>query len=196
MQIYTRTGDHGTTRIIGGKSVHKDSTQVEAYGTIDELNSIIGMIVALEGTPTKLKHELMTIQHYLFDCGNDLATPENSDKYPYRTKPELITWLESRIDDYSVIPPAVESFILPGGTQLAAQLHVARTVTRRAERRIVTLHHQRSINEFVLKFINRLSDYFFAIARVSNANTGVEDVHYKRSGRVFHTNLTKDKIPK
>ena len=77
MQIYTRTGDHGTTRIIGGRSVHKDSQQVEAYGTVDELNSIIGMIVALEETPNDMKEELMLIQQYLFDCGNDLATPEN-----------------------------------------------------------------------------------------------------------------------
>lgn len=196
MQIYTRTGDYGTTRIIGGKSVHKDSAQVEAYGTVDELNSLIGTIVALEETPVEWKEELTLIQQYLFDCGNDLATPEQHDKYPYRTSEELVTWLESRIDEYAPIPPAVESFILPGGTQLASQLHLARTVARRAERRIVTLQHERSINVSVLKFINRLSDYFFALARVANAQAGVADVLYERSGRVFHTDLTKDKIPK
>ena len=196
MQIYTRTGDHGTTRIIGGKSVHKDSQQVEAYGTVDELNSIIGMIVALEETPSDMKEELMRIQHYLFDCGNDLATPEKHDKYPYRTNSDLVTWLESRIDEYAPIPPTVESFILPGGTQLAAQLHFARTVTRRAERRIVSLQQEQTINQHVLKFINRLSDYFFALARVANTQAGVEDVLYERSGRVFHTELTKKDIPK
>ena len=196
MQIYTRTGDHGTTRIIGGRSVHKDSQQVEAYGTVDELNSIIGMIVALEVTPNDMKEELMLIQQYLFDCGNDLATPEKHDKYPYRTNADLVTWLESRIDEYAPIPPTVESFILPGGTQLAAQLHFARTVTRRAERRIVSLQQVQTINQHVLKFINRLSDYFFALARVANSQAGVEDVLYERSGRVFHTELTKKDIPK
>lgn len=196
MQIYTRTGDHGTTRIIGGKSVHKDSQQVEAYGTVDELNSIIGMIVALEETPNDMKEELMLIQQYLFDCGNDLATPEKHEKYPYRTNADLVTWLESRIDEYAPIPPTVESFILPGGTQLAAQLHFARTVTRRAERRIVSLQQEQTINQHVLKFINRLSDYFFALARVANTQAGVEDVLYERSGRVFHTELTKKDIPK
>ena len=196
MQIYTRTGDHGTTRIIGGRSVHKASQQVEAYGTVDELNSIIGMIVALEETPNDMKEELMLIQQYLFDCGNDLATPEKHDKYPYRTNADLVTWLESRIDEYAPIPPTVESFILPGGTQLAAQLHFARTVTRRAERRIVSLQQVQTINQHVLKFINRLSDYFFALARVANSQAGVEDVLYERSGRVFHTELTKKDIPK
>ena len=196
MQIYTRSGDHGTTRIIGGRSVHKDSQQVEAYGTVDELNSIIGMIVALEETPNDMKEELMLIQQYLFDCGNDLATPEKHDKYPYRTNADLVTWLESRIDEYAPIPPTVESFILPGGTQLAAQLHFARTVTRRAERRIVSLQQEQTINQHVLKFINRLSDYFFALARVANSQAGVEDVLYERSGRVFHTELTKKDIPK
>ena len=196
MQIYTRTGDHGTTRIIGGRSVHKDSQQVEAYGTVDELNSIIGVIVALEEAPNDMKEELMLIQQYLFDCGNDLATPEKHDKYPYRTNADLVTWLESRIDEYAPIPPTVESFILPGGTQLAAQLHFARTVTRRAERRIVSLQQVQTINQHVLKFINRLSDYLFALARVANSQAGVEDVLYERSGRVFHTELTKKDIPK
>ena len=138
----------------------------------------------------------MLIQQYLFDCGNDLATPEKHEKYPYRTNADLVTWLESRIDEYAPIPPTVESFILPGGTQLAAQLHFARTVTRRAERRIVSLQQEQTINQHVLKFINRLSDYFFALARVANTQAGVEDVLYERSGRVFHTELTKKDIPK
>ncbi|HJG47498.1 MAG TPA: ATP:cob(I)alamin adenosyltransferase, partial [Facklamia tabacinasalis] len=98
--------------------------------------------------------------------------------------------------EYAPIPPTVESFILPGGTQLAAQLHFARTVTRRAERRIVSLQQEQTINQHVLKFINRLSDYFFALARVANSQAGVEDVLYERSGRVFHTELTKKDIPK
>lgn len=196
MQIYTRTGDQGTTRIIGGKSVHKNSAQVDAYGTVDELNSILGMLAAHGDLWPELQVEIMEIQQYLFDCGNDLATPEGSKRYPFRLSSDHVTWLESRIDDYSKIPPAVESFILPGGTSLAALIHFARTVTRRAERCTVTLHQHQSINPACLKFLNRLSDYFFALARLANHRLGKTDVLYERSGKVFHNELTKERIPK
>src|SRR5699024_7831993 len=136
MQIYTRTGDKGYTRIIGGMQVAKDSERVTAYGTVDELNSIVGMAASSDEATPALREELMTIQQYLFDCGNDLATPHG--KNPYRVHKELTLWLESRIDEYADVPPVVESFILPGGTKLASQLHFARTVARRAEREIVT----------------------------------------------------------
>lgn len=196
MQIYTRTGDQGTTRIIGGKSVHKNSAQVEAYGTVDELNSILGMIATHSDLWPELQAEIMEIQQYLFDCGNDLATPENSKRYPFRMTSDHVIWLESRIDAYSDIPPAVESFILPGGSSLAALLHFARTVTRRAERCTVTLHQNQTINPASMKFLNRLSDYFFALARLANHRLGKTDVLYERSGKVFHNDLTKDRIPK
>lgn len=196
MQIYTRTGDQGTTRIIGGKSVHKNSAKVEAYGTVDELNSILGMLAAHGDLWPELQAEIMEIQQYLFDCGNDLATPEDSERYPFRLTSDHVTWLESRIDEYSNIPPAVESFILPGGSSLAALIHFARTVTRRAERCTVTLKQNQTINPASLKFLNRLSDYFFALARLANHRLGKTDVIYERSGKVFHTNLTKDRIPK
>ena len=196
MQIYTRTGDHGTTRIIGGRSVYKNSAQVEAYGTVDELNSLLGMLASHPDCWSELQAEIMGIQQLLFDCGNDLATPEHSAKYDYRLSGDHVTWLESRIDEYSPIPPAIESFILPGGSSLAALIHFARTVTRRAERCIVSLQQEQSINTACLKFVNRLSDYFFALARLANHHAGVEDVLYERSGKVFHNDLTKDRIPK
>lgn len=196
MQLYTRTGDQGTTRIIGGKSVHKNSAQVEAYGTVDELNSILGMLAAHDDLWPELQTEIMEIQQYLFDCGNDLATPEASERYPFRLTSSHVTWLESRIDEYSDIPPAIESFILPGGSSLAALIHFARTVTRRAERCTVTLQQNQAINPASLKFLNRLSDYFFALARLANHRLGKIDVLYERSGKVFHNDLTKDQIPK
>lgn len=189
MQIYTRTGDKGYTRIVGGIQLAKDEARVVAYGTVDELNSIVGIIASLDETTPPLRSELMQIQQYLFDCGNDLATPHG--KNPYRVTKDLTLWLESRIDAYAGIPPVVESFILPGGTTLASTLHFARTVARRAEREIVTFQWTNDMNDEVLKFLNRLSDYFFAIARVVNAQAHVKDVLYERSGKVFHTEITK-----
>ena len=195
MQIYTRTGDKGTTRIIGGSSLYKDDLQVEAYGTVDELNSLLGTVIAsMAEDKADLKDEFIKIQHYLFDCGNDLATPTNSQEYKYRLEIETVEWLESRIDYYSPIPKEVESFILPGGTYLAALIHQARTVARRCERRIVSLQHRQPINDKVLIFINRLSDYFFATARLVNHLDGVEDILYERSGRVFHLDINKEDL--
>ena len=193
MQIYTRVGDKGETKIIGNYTVSKDSLRVEAYGTIDELNSFIGKAASSELTWSELKEELYQVQQYLFDCGNDLAT-SNTEKYPYRVDSSEVEWLESLIDGYAEEPTPVESFILPGGTSLAADLHICRTITRRAERRIVTFQNEEETNPYVLQFINRLSDYFFAIARVANFRAGVEDRLYERSGKVFHLDYkTEDK---
>lgn len=192
MQIYTRTGDKGYTRIVGGSQLSKDADRVKAYGTVDELNSIVGMIVSQSNIKTSMKKELMIIQQYLFDCGNDLATPHG--KKSYRVDESLTIWLESRIDEYSKIPPNVESFILPGGSQSSSLLHFARTVTRRAEREIVTFMWTNDMNQEVLKFINRLSDYFFAVARMINAEDGIQDVLYERSGQVFHNDITKEDL--
>lgn len=192
MQIYTRTGDKGYTKIVGGATLAKDADRVQAYGTVDELNSVVGLAASSLEANTELKNELMQIQQYLFDCGNDLATPHG--KNPYRMSEKETLWLESRIDAYADVPPVVESFILPGGTPLASQLHFARTVARRAEREIVSFQWTNDMNEHVLKFVNRLSDYFFAIARVVNAQANVADVLYERSGRVFHTEIKKSDL--
>lgn len=207
MQLYTRIGDKGQTKINGNYTVNKDSARVEAYGTVDELNSFVGVAASSEEAWPALKEELQQIQQFLFDCGNDLAT-SNTKKYPYRMDVEPTKWLESIIDEYAAEPKPLESFILPGGTRLASDLHVCRTVTRRAERSIVAFNHYLEVskendayetqrkeseaNPYVQMFINRLSDYFFAVARVANHRADVEDVLYDRSGKVFHLDVTKE----
>ena len=207
MQLYTRIGDKGQTKINGNYTVNKDSARVEAYGTVDELNSFVGMAASSKEAWPALKEELQQIQQFLFDCGNDLAT-SNTKKYPYRMDVEPTKWLESTIDEYAAEPKLLESFILPGGTRLASDFHVCRTVTRRAERSIVAFNHYLEVskendayetqrkeseaNPYVQMFINRLSDYFFAVARVVNHRSEVEDVLYDRSGKVFHLDVKKE----
>ncbi|MCV9888307.1 cob(I)yrinic acid a,c-diamide adenosyltransferase [Metabacillus halosaccharovorans] len=191
MNLYTRTGDSGKTSIIGGR-VDKDHLRVEAYGTIDEANSFIGQAMTLLTDPIfqDIYQELEKIQHELFDCGGDLAVVK--EKYPYKAKEEMVTFLEERIDHYVKEAPPLEKFILPGGSNAAAVIHIARTVTRRAERCTVSLQKEMDINGEVLKYLNRLSDYLFAVARVINFRLGVKDVEYERSALVFKTN-PKDK---
>ncbi|MGQ4664417.1 cob(I)yrinic acid a,c-diamide adenosyltransferase [Metabacillus halosaccharovorans] len=191
MNLYTRTGDSGKTSIIGGR-VDKDHLRVEAYGTIDEANSFIGQAMTLLTDPIfqDIYQELEKIQHELFDCGGDLAVVK--EKYPYKAKEEMVTLLEERIDHYVKEAPPLEKFILPGGSNAAAVIHIARTVTRRAERCTVSLQKEMDINGVVLKYLNRLSDYLFAVARVINFRLGVKDVEYERSALVFKTN-PKDK---
>ncbi|AZB43378.1 cob(I)yrinic acid a,c-diamide adenosyltransferase [Bacillus sp. FJAT-42376] len=186
MNLYTRTGDKGQTSLIGGR-VDKDDIRVEAYGTLDELNAIVGhaMTLLTEEKYTDIFKELEKIQHELFDCGGDLASVLSADKRQDKTGPDMIVFLENRIDEYVKEAPPLERFILPGGAQAAAVIHLARTVARRAERRIVTLQKHSEINEHVLKYINRLSDYFFSAARVINFRAGAKDVEYERSAIVF-----------
>ncbi|WP_028400454.1 cob(I)yrinic acid a,c-diamide adenosyltransferase [Ectobacillus panaciterrae] len=190
MKLYTKTGDAGKTSLVGGR-VDKDNLRVEAYGTIDEANSFLGQAMTLlKGEVFQdIYRELEKIQHELFDCGGDLAVVNN--KIPYKVTEEMITFLEERIDDYIVQAPPLERFILPGGTPAAAAIHVVRTVTRRAERCIVALKKQEEINDHVLKYVNRLSDYFFAVARVVNARLSVKDVEYERSAIVFRSKEDK-----
>jgi cob(I)alamin adenosyltransferase len=184
MRLYTKTGDKGKTSLIGGR-VDKDHLRVEAYGTLDEVNSFVGWAMAsLQDEKFQdIYQELQKIQHELFDCGGDLAIV--GEKIPYKMKTEMVTFLEERIDAYIQEAPPLEKFILPGGSKAAAALHVARAVTRRAERCIVSLMKEEKINEVVLQYVNRLSDYFFAVARVVNARLAVKDVEYERSAIVF-----------
>lgn len=184
MNLYTRTGDSGKTSIIGGR-VDKDHLRVEAYGTIDEANSFVGQAMTLLNDQLfdDIYNELEKIQHELFDCGGDLAVVK--EKYPYKTTAEMVEYLEERIDHYVKEAPELERFILPGGSPAAAAIHLARTITRRAERCTVTLQKEMDINNIVLMYLNRLSDYFFAIARVINFRLGVKDVEYERSALVF-----------
>ncbi|MDG4656062.1 cob(I)yrinic acid a,c-diamide adenosyltransferase [Ectobacillus antri] len=184
MKLYTKTGDTGKTSLVGGR-VDKDDLRVEAYGTIDEANSLLGQAMTLltDKEFESIYKELERIQHELFDCGGDLAVVKN--KIPYKVTEDMITFLEKRIDVYITEAPPLERFILPGGSSAAAALHVVRTVIRRAERCIVALKKEEEINEQVLKYTNRLSDYLFALARVVNAKLNVKDVEYERSAIVF-----------
>ena len=185
MKLYTKTGDKGQTGLVGGRT-DKDSLRVESYGTIDELNSFIGLALAeLSGQPgfEDLTGELLTIQHELFDCGGDLAIV--TERKDYKLTEESVSFLETRIDAYTAEAPDLKKFILPGGSKCASLLHIARTITRRAERRVVALMKSEEIHETVLRYLNRLSDYFFAAARVVNARSGIGDVEYERSAIVF-----------
>ncbi|MCQ5364985.1 cob(I)yrinic acid a,c-diamide adenosyltransferase [Anoxybacillus salavatliensis] len=184
MKLYTKTGDKGQTSLVGGR-VDKNDVRVEAYGTIDEANSVIGWAMTLLQNEKfrDIYEELQRIQHELFDCGGDLAIV--GEKMPYKVKADMVTFLEERIDAYIQQAPPLERFILPGGSPQAAALHMARTVTRRAERCVVALMKQQQTNEVVLQYMNRLSDYLFAIARVVNARLHVKDVEYERSAIVF-----------
>ncbi|MDP4551642.1 cob(I)yrinic acid a,c-diamide adenosyltransferase [Alkalihalobacillus macyae] len=188
MRIYTRTGDEGKTSIIGGR-VDKDDVRVEAYGTVDEVNGFVGQaIVELselgEDKFSDIVEDLEKIQHELFDCGGDLANV--SPKREVKLMEESITYLEGRIDEFIEEAPALERFILPGGSKPSATIHIARTITRRAERHVVKLAKEaENLPPVPMKYLNRLSDYFFALARVINFRLNVHDVEYARSAKVF-----------
>jgi len=193
MGIYTRTGDEGQTSVIGGRVV-KDDDRVEAYGTIDELNCFVGQAISLiddaKGSFEDLKEQLSEIQQELFDCGSDLAFV-NITENRYKVKDDKVARLEQWIDLFDAENPKVERFIIPGGTPLSSALHVCRTVCRRAERRAVTLGQHTDINPSVRRYLNRLSDYFFVVARTANARQQVQDVEYVRSKKVFRRKEAK-----
>ncbi|WP_138494102.1 cob(I)yrinic acid a,c-diamide adenosyltransferase [Paenibacillus pinistramenti] len=187
MKMYTRTGDLGQTSVIGGR-VRKDDLRVEAYGTLDELNSFAGQAAALadSGEFAPLKEQLIRIQHELFDCGSDLAYV-NPAEQGFKVHSGLVQNLEAWIDSWEEELPALERFILPGGSLLAASLHVCRTVCRRAERRVISLaaDAETESNAEVIRYLNRLSDYFFTAARLANVKASVPETEYERSGKVF-----------
>ena len=175
-RIYTKTGDEGLTGLGGGQRVPKDSTRVQAYGTVDELNSQIGVALAT-GLCERLARELALIQNELFDLGADLATPGVSQaRHPVPTV-ELrhIEKLERLIDEFNDVVGPLTNFLLPSGSPGAAHLHVARTVCRRAERDAVRLARDEQIGELVLPYLNRLSDALFVMARYENHERGVTE---------------------
>ncbi|WP_166242106.1 cob(I)yrinic acid a,c-diamide adenosyltransferase [Paenibacillus turpanensis] len=195
MRIYTRTGDAGQTGVIGGR-VSKDDCRVEAYGTVDELNCFVGQAVSLiteSGSDRfdDLAEDLTRIQQELFDCGADLAILK-PELRPFRLKAEAVDALEQMIDKYDAEMPDITRFILPGGTLLASTLHVCRTVCRRAERRVVTLAAKDVINDDARKYLNRLSDLFFTVARLANHRAGVSGIEYERSAEVFRRSRNKE----
>lgn len=177
MKIYTKTGDDGTTGLFNGQRVDKYSPRVNAYGTIDELNSVIGLAIS-SLADSILKNDLVKISHLLFELGSDLATPyDPPPKFEVkRLNSESTIFLENSIDFYTEKLEKLTNFILPGGTTAASFLHLARTVCRRAERYIVELSRDEIIGETVIIFVNRLSDYLFTAARFANQLEGVDDI--------------------
>lgn len=166
MKIYTRTGDKGKTSLMGGKRVLKSHPRVESYGTIDELNSVLGIaVVTLPSGEKQLKKELERIQHDLFSIGSYLSDPSAKAIGGLEKR---ITQFEELIDEQTKTLPALRNFILPGGGKAGAELHHARTVCRRAERHVVALLQKETIDETVTKYLNRLSDLLFSSARMVN----------------------------
>ena len=187
MKIYTKYGDKGFTRLYGGDRVSKTNIRVEAYGTTDEVCSLLGLVVAKMDNYkelSELKEECITIQQHLFDCGSDLATPR--ELRPYKQTEKDVNWLEQRIDEYIPQLPKLKCFIIPGGSKIAAEFHILRTATRRLERKMVAvIEAGESVNEEGLRYINRLSDYFFVIACLINVKLGIKETNYERSDEVF-----------
>jgi cob(I)alamin adenosyltransferase len=177
MKIYTKTGDDGTTGLFGGARVRKSDARVEAYGNVDELNSALG--VALAGGAGDLAETLLGLQRELFVLGADLATPKGQEtSYLPRLTPQHVAALERLIDDYDARLPRLTSFILPGGCALAAALHHARTVCRRAERATVALAAGEDIGPVPVQFLNRLADLLFVLARWANRAAGMVETEW------------------
>lgn len=181
MKIYTKTGDKGETSLFGGERVLKDSLRIEAYGTIDELNSFIGLSIT-EIKNTEVLSVLKKIQNMLFNVGADLAAPDsvrNNKLKIKRISPDYVEDIEKAIDYFESKLDLLQSFILPGGTKAAAVLHICRTIARRAERRVVQINKTQQVGDNLIIFLNRLSDLFFVLSRYENKISNVPDVIWK-----------------
>jgi cob(I)alamin adenosyltransferase len=177
VNIYTRTGDAGLTSLGNGARVSKAARRVDAYGTVDELNSVLGVLLA-EELPTEVREDLVEVQSLLLDCGSFLAAPGGRWKLPDRvTDP---SWLERFIDAMDAELPRLSNFVLPAGSRAAALAHQARTVCRRAERAVVLATEADADVAQVVPFLNRLSDTLFTVARLLNLRAGVGDVCWRR----------------
>jgi cob(I)alamin adenosyltransferase len=177
-KIYTRTGDDGTTGLGDGSRVRKDAARVEAYGTVDETNSAVGMVLAEESLPDDVRRCLTEVQHDLFELGGELCIPGHT-----AVQQVFIDRLEADLDGFNENLPMLKEFILPGGGPAAAACHLARTIARRAERRVSTLANEESVRPEAVKYLNRLSDLLFVIARVlSRAESGQEVLWNRERG--------------
>jgi cob(I)alamin adenosyltransferase len=174
-KIYTRTGDDGTTGLGDGSRVAKDSLRVEAYGTVDEANSAIGVVLAVASVPDEVRNCLVEIQHDLFELGGELCIPGHS-----AVEAGFVERLENELDGFNDDLPALKDFILPGGGEAAAACHLARTIVRRAERRTNTLAASELVRPELIQYLNRLSDLLFVIARVLSRVESGEEVLWKR----------------
>jgi cob(I)alamin adenosyltransferase len=174
-KIYTKTGDDGTTGLGDGSRVDKDSQRVEAYGTVDEANSAIGMVLAYESVPGDVRRCLTEVQHDLFELGGELCIPGHS-----AVEDTFIDRLERDLDRLNADLPPLKDFILPGGGPATSACHLARTIVRRAERRVNTLQREEVVRDQVLRYLNRLSDLLFVIARVLARNESGQEVIWDR----------------
>jgi cob(I)alamin adenosyltransferase len=177
MKIYTKTGDKGLTGLLNGERVPKDSLRIEAYGTVDELNSFIGLALT-EIKSEDVKKVLQRIQNLLFNVGSDLATPCSKKVSELFVKKVFYEEIEKYIDFYSAKIEEQRKFILPGGSKSASLLHVARTICRRAERRVVALNKVEKVNPNIVIFLNRISDLLFILARYKNKVAGIPDIKW------------------
>ncbi len=184
-KVYTKKGDKGKTRLVGGTPIAKDHPRVEAYGTVDELNSLVGIARCFNGQKRASKRQkkfdiiLQVIQQWLFDLGSELATSPAFRKkkgIPYSIAEEHVLWLEEVLDAMNEDLKPLESFILPGGGPLSSFIHQCRTVCRRAERRMLTLNNKEKLNPWAIPFINRLSDAFFVFGRWVSHSLGEKEV--------------------
>lgn len=185
MKIYTRTGDSGRTGLFGGGRVPKDHLRVEAYGSVDELNAVIGRSI-VDVADARVGERLRTIQQDLFSIGAVLARPPASEGRRTPASPDVpverVAEMEGWIDSATGELEPLQNFIVPGGTSGAAALHHARTVCRRAERRVVSLSDQMEVGDGILRYLNRLSDLLFTFARLENARAGRRDVVWRPPG--------------
>ena len=179
MKIYTKKGDQGRTVLFGGTAVEKSSLRIHSYGTVDELNSVIGMALTHSISP-KGEKILVELQNQLFVLGADLATLPHKDSKIERVNHEMTELVESWIDDLDSRLPKLTSFILPGGCPAGAVLNLARTVCRRAERYTVALNESETVSKEVLIYLNRLSDLLFVLARYENQNAGVTETKWEQ----------------
>lgn len=181
-QLYTRTGDSGTTSLVGGQRVRKNSARLEAYGTIDELSSCLGAFASGTGCGDEVRKQVMEVQNELFNIGCYLATAVGEDARPECSSltPAKMEEMEHWIDALDEATPKIRAFVLPGGSPAASAAHIARTVCRRAERRILDLAELEYVDPRVISYINRLSDYLFIAARHANHRAGFPEVIWKQ----------------
>ncbi len=176
--LYTGTGDNGTTSLVGGERISKCCARLDAYGTLDEFSSFLGVVLSSKDCPAELKLQLIDVQNRLFDVGCYLATSVEPGSEPIckGLNPDCIKTIETWIDDLDARTPKIRAFVLPGGSELAAHCHVARTVCRRAERRILELAADEYVDPMLIRWFNRLSDYLFIAARYLNHQEGIAEI--------------------
>lgn len=182
MKIYTKGGDKGETGLFGGKRIPKDSLRIEAYGTIDELNSFIGLAI-YNVKNEEIKTLLKKIQNQLFDVGADLASPDDDKAEKHnieRTPSRFYLEMENSIDYFDSQLDELNNFILPGGSKSSALLHICRTITRRLERKVVALSKNEQVGENIIIYLNRLSDLFFVLSRIENKVSNIPDTIWNK----------------